>query len=148
MCSLVLFLKVYVSGCAQEQLFDIHLLYLLQETISSISGCFLIVVTHLLSVQLFKYSFSFFIVTRLAHIQCHFWLVFLHIDLARKGRKKLLMLFEISPFIFPHNKTYHECALFFCSWKSIFQVVHRNSCPTLIFSICYKLQSLIFLVVS
>ena len=43
MCSLVLFLEVYVSGCAQEQLFNIHLLYLLQATISSISACFLIV---------------------------------------------------------------------------------------------------------
>ena len=77
MCTLLLFLEVHVSGCAQEQLFDIHLLYLLQETISSISDCFLIISTHLLSVHLCKYSFAFCILTRLAHMQCHFWPVFL-----------------------------------------------------------------------
>ena len=44
---------------------------------------------------------------------------------------------------FCFHKTYHECTLFFCSWKSVFQDAHRNSCPKL--NDLRLVQSLLFL---
>jgi len=71
-------------------------------------------------------------------------LYMLNSDLARSSQKEFVYVFEVSPFIFPLITSYQQCALLFCSWKSMFQVVHRNSCSIFIYSICYKIQSIIF----
>ena len=57
----------------------------------------------------------------------------LHIDLARSSQKEFVFMLT----------SCQQYALLFCSWKSMFEVVHRNSCAIFIYSICCKMQSII-----